>query len=102
MSFLHFFCSILEIHSSSIRNFFCKIVAYSWSFSPTFKKHFYVRNGENRPFLSKCIMYSMHTATTLQFLQFFPFQEMTNLFLLNDDVNVIVIDWGGGASGLYR
>ena len=26
---------------------------------------------------------------------------MTNLFLLNDDVNVIVIDWGGGASGLY-
>jgi len=27
--------------------------------------------------------------------------EMTNLFLLNDDVNVIVIDWGGGASGLY-
>ena len=26
---------------------------------------------------------------------------MTNLFLLNDDVNVIVIDWGGGSSGLY-
>ena len=47
-------------------------------------------------------MHSMRTATTLQeFLQF-PFQEMTNLFLLNEDVNVIVIDWGGGASGLYR
>lgn len=26
---------------------------------------------------------------------------MTNLFLLNDDVNVIVTDWGGGSSGLY-
>ena len=26
---------------------------------------------------------------------------MTNLFLLNGDVNVIVVDWGGGSSGLY-
>ena len=26
---------------------------------------------------------------------------MTNLFLLNEDVNVIVVDWGGGSSGLY-
>jgi len=26
---------------------------------------------------------------------------MTNLFLLNNDVNVIVIDWGGGSGGLY-
>ncbi len=26
---------------------------------------------------------------------------MANLFLLNDDVNVIVVDWGGGSSGLY-
>ena len=26
---------------------------------------------------------------------------MTNLFLLKDDVNVIVIDWGGGSVGLY-
>ena len=26
---------------------------------------------------------------------------MTSLFLLNDDVNVIVVDWGGGSSGLY-
>ena len=26
---------------------------------------------------------------------------MTNLFLLNDDVNVIAIDWGGGSVGLY-
>ena len=26
---------------------------------------------------------------------------MTNLFLQKDDVNVIVIDWGGGSVGLY-
>ena len=26
---------------------------------------------------------------------------MTSLLLLNNDVNVIVVDWGGGSSGLY-